>query len=187
MDTEENGGKERRSLARDLLGHADPRRWTAVKGISQASMKRPGLFPAQSSVCRHDSIDPRSIMEEPIIPRVQAGWYRHITIYLVPKVSPSSCGCDLLPLAWILGGCPCAENIVVLPAPWALPVLTAESWPLQTHRLQRVSQHQSCSCQLKSRSVFLTCLSTLWSSLLDQRSVRRRRAASAAFGQELGR
>lgn len=38
-----------------------------------------------------------------------------------------------------------------------------------------------------SRSGVLTCLSTLWSSLLDQRSVRRSRAASAAFGQELGR
>lgn len=48
MDTEENGGKERRNLARDLFGHADPTRRTAAKGVSQASEKHPGLFSAQS-------------------------------------------------------------------------------------------------------------------------------------------
>lgn len=49
MDTEENGGKERRNLARHLLGQADPTQWTAVKEFYQASAKRPGLFPAQTN------------------------------------------------------------------------------------------------------------------------------------------
>lgn len=48
MDTEENGSKERGNPDEDLLGHAGPTRGTARRGISQASVKRQALFPAQS-------------------------------------------------------------------------------------------------------------------------------------------
>lgn len=52
--------------------------------------------------------------------------------------------------------------------PWASPAL-----------------YESISCKIGKKNIFLTCLSTLCSSLFDQRSLSRRRAASAAFGQEL--
>lgn len=47
MDTEETRGKERRKLARDLLGHADPAGWTAEKEPARAEHSE--LLPALGS------------------------------------------------------------------------------------------------------------------------------------------
>lgn len=67
---------------------------------------------------------------------------------------------------------------------WALPWTLPHSLWIRAFTSSPLQQVNNPGLFL---SFVLTCLSTLWSSLLDQRSVRRSRAASAAFGQELGR
>lgn len=66
MDTEENGGKERRNLARDLLGHAGSYTMDCSRRESPKLVQNVQVCSQHRAMpCTQDSVDSGTIMEEP--------------------------------------------------------------------------------------------------------------------------
>lgn len=161
MDTEENGEKRRGTLPGTCWDLTDCKEENPLKEGETPSMSQPRV----RGCCAG------------IIPAPSPGvWHRNVTICFCPQREsqqwpPASCSEPRQVPKYL--------RLLLGPA-----LLTAGSFT--SSPLQQVN-NPGLFLTPQSRSIVLTCLSTLWSSLLDQRSVRRSRAASAAFGQELGR